>query len=111
MFEVYVSFSPDELRSGNESDEQMAASHSYKLCKKLYPNSMCYATFYNDGKGERVHAHCLVENHDEVTGQTLRDDRPHFEVKDASDELVAVEGLSVIGVSKFESEKLKESTI
>lgn len=91
-FEVRVSFSPDELKAGNESDEQMAGEHSYKLCKKLYPNSTCYATVHNDGKGGCVHARCLVVNHDEVTGQTLRGNRRHFEVKDASDELAAEEG-------------------
>ena len=110
-FEVRVSFSPDELKAGNKSDEQMAGEHSYKLCKKLYPNSMCYVTVHNDGKGGCVHAHCLVVNHDEVTGQTLRDNRRHFEVKNASDELAAEEGLSVIGTPKFEREKHKEGTI
>ncbi|WP_085831142.1 relaxase/mobilization nuclease domain-containing protein [Collinsella vaginalis] len=109
-FEVRVSFSPDELKAGNKSDEQMAGEHSYKLCKKLYPNSMCYVTVHNDGKGGCVHAHCLVVNHDEVTGQTLRDNRRHFEVKNASDELAAEEGLSVIGTPKFEREKHKEGT-
>lgn len=109
-FEVRVSFSPDELKAGNKSDEQMAGEHSYKLCKKLYPNSMCYVTVHNDGKGGCVHAHCLVVNHDEVTGQTLRDNRRHFEVKNASDELAAEEGLSVIGTPKFEREKHKKGT-
>lgn len=109
-FEVRVSFSPDELKAGNKSDEQMAGEHSYKLCKKLYPNSMCYVTVHNDGKGGCVHAHCLVVNHDEVTGQTLRDNRRHFEVKNASDELAAEEGLSVIGTPKFERERIKEGT-
>ncbi|WP_394955923.1 relaxase/mobilization nuclease domain-containing protein [Scardovia wiggsiae] len=109
-FEVRVSFSPDELKADNKSDEQMAGEHSYKLCKKLSPNSMCYVTVHNDGKGGCVHAHCLVVNHDEVTGQTLRDNRRHFEVKDASDELAAEEGLSVIGTPKFERDRLKEGT-
>lgn len=109
-FEVRVSFSPDELKAGDADDEQMAGEHSYKLCKKLYPNSMCYVTVHNDGKGGCVHAHCLVVNHDEVTGQTLRDNRRHFEVKNASDELAAEEGLSVIGTPKFEREKHKEGT-
>ena len=109
-FEVRVSFSPDELKADNKSDEQMAGEHSYKLCKKLSPNSMCYVTVHNDGKGGCVHAHCLVVNHDEVTGQTLRDNRRHFEVKDASDELAAEEGLSVIGTPKFERDRLKAGT-
>lgn len=109
-FEVRVSFSPDELKAGDADDEQMAGEHSYKLCKKLYPNSMCYVTVHNDGKGGCVHAHCLVVNHDEVTGKTLRDNRRHFEVKDASDELAAEEGLSVIGVPKFERDRLKDGT-
>lgn len=109
-FEMRVSFSPDELKADNKSDEQMAGEHSYKLCKKLSPNSMCYVTVHNDGKGGCVHAHCLVVNHDEVTGQTLRDNRRHFEVKDASDELAAEEGLSVIGTPKFERDRLKEGT-
>lgn len=109
-FEVRVSFSPDELKADNKSDEQMAGEHSYKLCKKLSPNSMCYVTVHNDGKGGCVHAHCLVVNHDEVTGQTLRDNRRHFEVKNASDELAAEEGLSVIGTPKFERERIKEGT-
>lgn len=109
-FEVRVSFSPDELKAGNADDEQMAGEHSYKLCKKLYPNAMCYVTVHNDGKGGCVHAHCLVVNHDEVTGQTLRDNRRHFEVKDASDELAAEEGLSVIGTPKFACDHKKEPT-
>ena len=49
-------------------------------------------------------------NHDEVTGQTLRDNRHHFEVKDASGDLAAEEGLSVIGTPKFECKKRKEGT-
>lgn len=109
-FEVRVSFSPDELKAGDTDDEQIAGEHSYKLCKKLYPNSMCYVTVHNDGKGGCVHAHCLVVNHDEVTGQTLRDNRRHFEVKNASDELAAEEGLSVIGVPKFERDHRTEPT-
>ena len=109
-FEVRVSFSADELKVGDADDEQMAGEHSYKLCKKLYPNSMCYVIVHNDGKGGCVHAHCLVVNHDEVTGQTLRDNRRHFEVKDASDEIAAEEGLSVIGVPKFERDHRKEPT-
>lgn len=90
-FEVRVSFSPDELKAGDVDDERMAGEHGYKLCKRFYSNSMCYVTVHNDGKGGCVHAHCLVVNHDEVMGQTLRDNRRHFEVKDASDELAVEE--------------------
>ncbi|MBF1667071.1 MAG: relaxase/mobilization nuclease domain-containing protein [Scardovia wiggsiae] len=109
-YEIRVSFSPDELKAGNKSDEQMAGEHGYKLCKKLYPNSMCYVTVHNDGKGGCVHAHCLVVNNDEKTGKALNDNLRHFNVKDASDELAAEEGLSVIGTPKFERDRLKEGT-
>ena len=109
-YEIRVSFSPDELRAHNADDEQMALTHSYKLCKKLYPNSMCYVTVHNDGKGGCVHAHCLVVNHDEVTGKTLQDNLRHFEVKNASDELAAEEGLTVVGTPKFYKDKHPEGT-
>lgn len=109
-YEIRVSFSPEELKAGNKSDEQMALSHSYKLCKKLYPDSMCYVTVHNDGKGECVHAHCLVVNHDEVTGKTLQDNLRHHEVKNASDELACEEGLTVVGTPKFYKDKHPEGT-
>ncbi|HGA3156407.1 TPA: relaxase [Streptococcus agalactiae] len=109
-YEIRVSFSPDELKAHNADDEQMALTHSYKLCKKIYPNSMCYVTVHNDGKGECVHAHCLVVNHDEVTGKTLQDNLRHFEVKNASDELAAEEGMTVVGTPKFYKDKHPEGT-
>lgn len=83
-YEIRVSFSPDELKAGNADDEQMALSHSYKLCKELYPDWMCYVTVHNDEKGGCVHAHCLIVNHDEVTGSALQDNLRHFEVENAS---------------------------
>lgn len=109
-YEIRVSFSPEELKAGSKSDEQMALTHSYRLCKKLYPNSMCYVTVHNDGKGGCVHSHCLVVNHDELTGKTLQDDLRHFEVKNASDELAAEEGLTVVGTPKFYKDKHPEGT-
>lgn len=109
-YEIRVSFSPDELKAGNADDEQMALSHSYKLCKKLYQDSMCYVTVHNDGKGGCVHAHCLVVNHDEVTGSALQDNLRHFEVKNASDELAAEEGLNIVGRPKFERDMHPKKT-
>lgn len=109
-YDIIVSFSPDELKVDNESDLQVAGEHGYKLCKKIFPHSLCYVTVHADSKGGCVHAHCFVVNHDEETGYALQDNLRHKDVKNASDELCAEEGLSVIGTPKFERDRLKKGT-
>lgn len=98
-FEVRVSWDRDELNPDNPDDVQKALEHTYKLCKAIAPESLCWLTAHTDGEGGCVHVHAVICNNDETNGSALYHGMTHWHVERENDRISIDEGLSVIGQS------------
>ena len=97
VYEIRVSWSPEEFKHDSEEDWDRALEFGYELAHRCYPDSPCMVVVHNDGVGGCVHAHVEVLNHDFDTGRAISEKTLHAYVKKHSDQLCREWGLDVVG--------------
>lgn len=110
---IIQSWSPEELDANDPTDLDLAFYGATQLLNRVAPNSDGMVAIHTDGKGGQVHAHIVIVNHDDATGNRIEKARNWHAVKAENDALMTELGMRVItrdpvSLSKAEVNAQKE---
>lgn len=94
-YTLLQSFPSHEFHVDNQSHIALVNLLGQQLAQTLYPNSPYLIITHADSKGQCLHNHILVINHDLVTDGCIKDNRHFRYVKEANDTLMRNHGYEV----------------
>lgn len=94
-YTLLQSFPSHEFHVDNQNHIALVNLLGQQLAQALYPNSPCLVITHADSKGQCLHNHILVINHDLETGGCIKDNRHFRYVKEANDMLMRKHGYEV----------------
>lgn len=94
-YTILQSFPKHEFDVENQEHIETVNELGRKLSYALYPNSPCLIITHADSKGECLHNHILVLNHDLQSDGCIKENRHYKYVKQVNDNLMRAMGLEV----------------
>lgn len=95
-FSYVQSFSRDEFDIHKPEDVQTVNDLGFELAQRMHPEAHTLVVTHIDGKGECLHNHIVILNHNQQTGTALRGYQLARQVRAANDQLMKEHGLKIV---------------